>query len=52
MTMVRNGQLLTVPVIVDYAIPENYVITSDDKISNREQVRLEKWLGVKISVEQ
>lgn len=52
LTMVRHGQLLTVPVLVDYAIPENYVITSDDKISRREQVRLEKWLGIQISVNQ
>ena len=45
LTLVRNGQLLTVSVRVQHSIPEIYEITSKPKMSKREKERLEKWLG-------
>ncbi len=52
LTLVRNGKLFSLPVQVQHAIPEKYVIAPDNKISRREKVRLEKWLGIGLNIKQ
>jgi len=50
LTLVRNGKLLVVPLTVQHAIPDEYVITLKEKISNREKARMEKWLDSKLRI--
>ncbi len=45
LTLVRREQLLTLPVRVQLAIPENYVIQLNPNIRNRQKNRLKAWLG-------
>ncbi len=45
LTLVRREQLLTLPVRVQLAIPENYVIQLKPNIRNRQKTRLKAWLG-------
>jgi len=44
LTLVRHEQLLTLPVRVQAAIPENYVIKLNSKIRNRQKTHLKAWL--------
>jgi len=46
LTLARNGQLLTLPVRVQHAIPEKFEIGTKSKLSKREKSRLETWLGM------
>jgi len=48
LTLARNGQLLTLPVRVQHALPEKYAITPKAKISKREKSHMEAWLGRKL----
>jgi predicted metalloprotease with PDZ domain len=48
LTLVRNGQLLTLPVRVQLAIPEKFEIVTKPKMSRQEKLRLEKWLGMNL----
>ncbi len=45
LTLVRQEQLLTLPVRVQSAIPENYVIKLKSDIGFRQKARLKAWLG-------
>jgi predicted metalloprotease with PDZ domain len=45
LTLVRHGQLFTLPVRVGREIPANYVVVTKPDISKREKKRLEAWLG-------
>jgi predicted metalloprotease with PDZ domain len=46
LTLARNGQLLTLPVRVQHAIPEKFEIGTKSKLSRQEKSRLETWLGM------
>ena len=43
--LARNGLLLTLPVHVQHALPEKFVIATKPKMSQREKSHLEQWLG-------
>jgi len=45
LTLARNGQLLTLPVRAQHAIPEKFEIATKPKMSRQEKSHLEKWLG-------
>ena len=45
LTLVRQEQLLTLPVRVQLAVPETYAITLKLNIRNRQKARLKAWLG-------
>jgi predicted metalloprotease with PDZ domain len=45
LTLVRYGQLFTLPLIVQNAIPETYVISLKPKFRERNRRRMELWLG-------
>ncbi|MCJ7814577.1 MAG: hypothetical protein MUP31_00860 [Xanthomonadales bacterium] len=45
LTLVRHGQLFTLPVRVGREIPANYVVVTKPDIGKREKKRLEAWLG-------
>ncbi len=45
LTLVRQEQLLTLPVRVQFAIPGNYAIKLKSDIRNRQKARLKAWLG-------
>ncbi len=45
LTLVRQEQLLTLPVRVQLAIPETYAINLKLNIRNRQKARLKAWLG-------
>jgi predicted metalloprotease with PDZ domain len=46
LTLARNGQMLTLPLRVQHAIPEKFEIGTKPKLSRKEKLRLEKWLGM------
>lgn len=46
LTLARNGQLLVLSVRVQNAIPEKFEIVTKPKMSQKEKVSLEKWLGM------
>ncbi len=48
LTLVRHGQLLSLPVEVGIEIPEFYSIGVKPKISRQEKKRLEAWLGTEL----
>ena len=45
LTLARNGELLTLPVYVQHAIPEKFEIILEPEINRRNKARMEKWLG-------
>jgi len=45
LTLARNGQLLTLPVRVQHALPETFELFLKPEISKRQKARMEKWLG-------
>jgi predicted metalloprotease with PDZ domain len=45
LTLARNGQLLTLPVRVQHALPETFELLLKPEISKRQKARMEKWLG-------
>ena len=45
LTLVRYGQLFTLPLIVQQAIPDKYVISLKSRFRDRDRRRLEVWLG-------
>jgi predicted metalloprotease with PDZ domain len=45
LTLVRHGQLFTLPVRVGIELPANYLVVTKSDISKREKKRLEAWLG-------
>ncbi len=45
LTLVRQEQLLTLPVRVQFAIPESYAIKLKPDIGFRQKARLKAWLG-------
>lgn len=45
LTLVRQEQLVTLPVRVQNAIPKKYSITPKPGIRNRQKYRMEAWLG-------
>jgi predicted metalloprotease with PDZ domain len=45
LTLVRHGQLFTLPVRVGTELPGNYLVVTKGNINNREKKRLEAWLG-------
>ena len=49
LTLSRHGQLLTIPVDVEPAIPESYAITLKTDATRREKDRLQEWLGTRLS---
>ncbi|MEJ8567485.1 M61 family metallopeptidase [Elongatibacter sediminis] len=48
LTLVRHDRLLEIPVRVQHAIADKYLITIRSDISRREKTRLSRWLGVKL----
>lgn len=45
LTLVRQEQLLSLPVRVQFAIPETYAIKLKSNIKNRQKFHLKAWLG-------
>jgi predicted metalloprotease with PDZ domain len=45
LTLVRNGELLTLPLRVQHAIPKTFEIILEPEINRRNKARMEKWLG-------
>ena len=45
LTLVRQEQLVALPVRVQNAIPKKYSITPKPGIRNRQKYRMEAWLG-------
>jgi len=46
--LVRHGRVITVPVAVEEAIPEKYLITIRPDINRRQKERMSAWLGVNL----
>ena len=47
--LARKGRVLTLPVVVQEAIPDKYRITIKPNISKREKFRMSEWLGVELT---
>ena len=45
LTLSRHGRLMSVPAAVQPAIPAEFLITVEDRLSSRQKSRLEQWLG-------
>jgi predicted metalloprotease with PDZ domain len=44
--LARHGRVFTLPVRVQHAIPEKYLVSIRPDVGRREKERLETWLGV------
>lgn len=45
LTLVRDGRLMTLPMVTGIEIPASYSILPESRISSRQKKRMEAWLG-------
>ncbi len=52
LTISRQSRVREIQATVGYAVPSDYLITSDGKIGRRQQARLEGWLGKRLFIDR
>ena len=52
LTVVRHQRLRTLEVVIQNAISNKYLITTKERVSGREEQRLERWLGRRLHINQ